>query len=271
MKNILLHLWDDAGRDDRLQTALDLARAHGAHLTCLQVTPFTAYVASDMFGGVIVMADIMEKVRQQEELVRETVEARLRDEDVSWSYQHCDGDVASAITAQSRLSDLILLGRPLLEDDDYDKAPAFVGDVVLHARAPVLALPRGVRGFDPGGGALVAWNGSYEAANALRAAIPMLRQAGKIELVTVDAEGEFPALAAAEYLSRHGIHAEIAALRRGGRDNDVAASLLRAIEESQPAFVVQGAYGHSRAREYVFGGVTRRMMDACPIPLFMTH
>lgn len=271
MKEILLHIWDDAGRDARLRTAIDLARLLGAHLSCLQVTPLTAYVASDIFGGMFVMSDVMENVRRQEEQLRATTEALLARSDLPWTYLHCDGDIPHAIARQSRLSDLIVLGRSLLEDDDFDSAPSVVGDVVLHARAPVLAVPSRQNGFDVGRRAIVAWNGSFEAANALRAALPLLRAAPGIDLVTVGKAGDFPAQDAADYLSRHDIHAEVHALQKGSRDGDVADTLLRFIEQSGPSFVVQGAYGHSRAREYIFGGVTRRMIDACPVPLLIAH
>ena len=62
MKTILLPIHDDDGANSRMQAALDIARAHGAHLNCLQTTPLTAYVASDSFGGVFVLPDLMDYV-----------------------------------------------------------------------------------------------------------------------------------------------------------------------------------------------------------------
>ena len=55
VKTILLHIIDDEFHDHQIDTALSLARAHSAHLSCLHVTPIEAYVAFDSFGGVFVM------------------------------------------------------------------------------------------------------------------------------------------------------------------------------------------------------------------------
>ena len=55
IKTILLHIQNDANLEARLQVALSLARANGAHLRCLHVTPIEAYVTADTLGGVFVM------------------------------------------------------------------------------------------------------------------------------------------------------------------------------------------------------------------------
>ena len=270
MKTILLYVHDDAGAEARLQAALDLARAHDGHIACLQVTPLTAYVASDFVAGAYVVLDLLEAVNEQTRKVRADLEARLAREGVSWNFEHADGQPASTIVARASLADLVVLSRSVRTPRSNEPEP-LAGDVAVHARTPVLAVPPGVKGLDACGSAVVAWNGSVEAANALKAALPMLRQAAAINVVTVGEEddGAFPATDACEYLARHGPKSELHEVVRHGRP--IGDCLLDTLGAIGGDYLVMGAYGHSRAREFVLGGVTRRMLADCPVPLLLTH
>jgi nucleotide-binding universal stress UspA family protein len=222
-----------------------------------------------MFGGVYVLTDVLGAVRLSEEKLRVETEARLARENVPWSYLHCDGDPATTIVARSRLADVVVLSRALGEPRLGEPMP-LAGDVALHARTPVLAVPPGASGFTATDTAFVAWNGSAESAYALKSAMPLLRQASRIHIVTVANGGStaFPTTDACEYLSRHGLKAELHEVRRDGPVTD---ALLEAREAIGGDYMVMGAYGHSRAREYILGGVTRRMLQQCPVPLLLAH
>lgn len=269
MKTILLPIHADDAFESRMQVALDLARTFDGHLNCLQITPLTAYVATDSFGGVYVLNDVIDAVQKHEDELRERTEARLARENVPWSYEHLDGDPATTIVARSRLADIVVVSRALREPKPGEPQP-LAADVAIHARTPVLAVPAGMKGFIPSGTALVAWNGSPEAAYALKCSLPLLKLASEIHVVTIaEAFGDLiPAREAGEYLSRHGLKAEIHDV---DRDESVGETLLAALEEIGGDYVIMGAYGHSRARELVFGGVTRRMLKDCPVPLVLAH
>jgi nucleotide-binding universal stress UspA family protein len=270
MKTILLPIHEDDGAEARLQVALDLARAHGAHLHCLQVTPLNAYVAADPFGGFFVMSGLIEAVNKQMERLRAETEARLQREDVPWTYEHLDGEPAIRIADRSVLADLIVLSPSLREARSGDPVP-LAGDVAIHARTPVLAVPSSVKGFDAGATAFVAWNGSPEAAHALKEALPMLRLSATVVIATVaETDGEMlPPTDAAEYLSRYGLKAELQAIEpaRGS----IADALLVARDLCRAHYLVMGAYGHTRLREFILGGTTRQMLRDSPVPIFMSH
>jgi nucleotide-binding universal stress UspA family protein len=271
MKTILLYVHDDAGGEARLQAALDLARAHDGHVTCLQATPLAAYVAGDFFGGAYVMPDLLDAVNEHERKLRAGIEARLSRENVSWSYEHADGQPAATIVARAGLADVVVLSRCVRLPKPNQPEP-LAGDVAVHASTPVLAVPPDAKGFDACGAAVVAWNGGVEAANALKAAMPMLRQATAINVVTVgeeDEDGAFPATDACEYLARYGLKPELHEVVRHGRP--VGDRLLDTLDAIGGDYLVMGAYGHSRAREFVLGGVTRRMLADCPVPLLLAH
>lgn len=266
MKTILLYANEDAGLESRLQGALDVARAFDGHLICLQVTPFDAFIMGDPFGGVYTLSAVLEQIRKAEDEHRAALEARLRGEGVSWDWLRYDGAPAQLIVDRSRLSDLIVLS--LAGDDDGPLSLA--ADVALHARAPVLAIPSDSRSLDCLGAAMVAWNGAHEASQALRLAMPMLRRASSVKIVTVSEDrSEFPATDASTYLARHGVASELHEWPRNGRT--VAEALMDASAVLEAGFIVMGAYGHSRLREAVLGGTTRDMLRHSRVPLLLGH
>lgn len=269
MKAILLYANDDSGMESRLQAALDLARAFGAHLTCIQVTPFDAFIMGDPFGGVYALPMVLEAVRKAEDEHRTRLETRLRAEGVSWDWRRYDGSPAQMVANRSRLSDIIVLSLPET-GSGYDGPLSMVGDVALHARAPVLAVPQRTRGFDCLGPALVAWNGALEAAHALRLNLPMLRKASSVCIVTiVEEKSEFPATDASEYLARHGIKSELH--EWPGAERSTSEELLDAARTLGGSYLVMGAYGRSRLRESILGGTTREMLHNGGMPLLLAH
>jgi nucleotide-binding universal stress UspA family protein len=144
-----------------------------------------------------------------------------------------------------------------------------VSDVVMRSGKLVLAVPEDMPGLNLAGHALLAWNGSPVAAESMRAATPLLALAEAVTLVEIGTIAAEPAEEAATYLSRYGIDARIErhSLIRGS----TADILLDLCKERGPAYCVMGAYGHSRLREGLFGGVTRRMLADSPVPLLLGH
>lgn len=269
MKNILLHIHDDPAMQSRLQVALDLARAFGGHLSCVQATPIAAYVAADPFGGMFVMGDVLEKVEQREQELRSALEQQLQRDDVPWSWDRFDGDPAGIMVDRSRLADLVVMSRTAREPRPREPL-ALIEDVALHTRVPLLAVPADASSLDPARPVLVAWNGAPEAAGALRAALPLLARAASVNLLVVgDEHVEFGSGEAAQYLSRHGIEAEVHLRASGG--HDVADVIQQTARELACGLIVMGAYGHSRLREYLLGGVTRRMLATAGLPLLLSH
>lgn len=269
MKTVLLYANDDSGLEGRLQAALDLARGFDAHIAAVQVTPFDAFLIGDPFGGVYALPSILNDVRQAEEAHRARIEQRLRTEGVGWTWARHDGAPAQLIVESSRLADIVVLSLPQ-RAGDYSGPLSIVGDVALHARAPVLAVPQASRSVNLFGPALVAWNGAAESSNALRLSLPMLKRAALVHVVNVcEDKQDFPATDAAEYLARHGLACELHEWRR--EDCSVAAALRDASKVLRAGYVVMGAYGHSRLRETILGGATREMLAYSDVPLVLAH
>ncbi len=269
MRNILVHVHEDDGQEARLAAALDLVRTFDGHLICVQVTPYYYYVASDPFGGYYALPELIEAETKREEEDRGRIEARLHGENISWDWIRYDGDASRCLVSAARLVDLIVLSQAVRPPAAQEPIPA-VADVAIHARTPVLAVPRNTKGMNATGTAAVAWNGSLEASHALRFALPMLRRAAAVHIITVVEEGAgFPPTSACSYLSRYGINAELHEIHR--EERSVPDALLAGVSSVDADYLVMGAYGHTRLREFLLGGVTRSLIGGSPVPLLLAH
>ena len=269
MKSVMLHVNEDAGQEARLLAALALVRQHGARPTCIQVTPMLDFVVTDPFGGMYEVATLFEHLAKEAVKARTRSEARLANEGVEWEWSIHNGDVAGTIVQRSQLADLIVLSQADSARGAQSHPLALVADVAVHARAPVLAVPITGPTFDPSGVAVVAWNGAPEAAHAVRAALPMLQQASAVHVITLDENEGFPMDDVRRYLKIHGITAECTEHRLDGKQ--VGEALCLAAAQHKAAYLVMGAYGHSRFREAVLGGVSRYMLAHSTVPLLLAH
>jgi len=265
----------DKSVDSRLETALSLARSCDAHVTCLHVTPIEAYVAFDSFGGVFVMNEVIQSIEEEEKALRARVEGELRNEDVPWDYIGVTGNVPAQIISYAALADLVVTGRVPRRGDFQGPAISLLGDLLHSARTPLfIAADEGVP-VDPMGTAIIAWDGSYEAANAVRGSIGLLEIASQVRVLQVKEEKDkaFPGTKLMKFLSRHEIHAELVEVASAGDSSPqfIAGSIIAHAQKANAAYVVAGGYNHSRIGEYVFGGVTRSLLAACPVPLLMAH
>lgn len=184
MKTILLLVHDDPGQESRLQAALDLCRAVGGHLVCLHVTALTPLFGSG--HGVAGGAMLLELERENEVGHGARIKARLAAEDVSWEWRETTAYLGAALERASALADLIVVsGR--LEGFAQPEMDALAGEIAISSGRPVLAVPEGARALAVAGNALVAWDGSDEAFDALAAALPLLRLAGSVTIVQIGA------------------------------------------------------------------------------------
>lgn len=276
-KTILLHVQDDKSVDRRIENALSVARACSAHVECLHITPIEAYVAFDSFGGIFVMNDVIKALEEQETQLRSKVEAKFRSEDVSWDYVQITGNVAGQLISHAALADLVVTTREPHRHDFVGPTVGFLGDLICHSRTPLLIPVDDGPPCDPTGPALVAWDGSYEAANAIRSSVGLLTLASSVHIVQIKEEEKdevFPSTRLLEYLSRHGIHAEYSVIEAGVdvHDQEVISDTLAARARAlRAAYLVMGAYNHSRIREYVFGGVTRSMLSEASVPIIVAR
>jgi nucleotide-binding universal stress UspA family protein len=271
MKSILLHVHGDDGQAGRVAAATAIAQTMSGRIQCLQVTPVSSYVIAEPFGGMFLVSSLYDALAKQNAAARKEVEAQLKDSGVPVDWTDFDGGVAQSIVSRSRLCDLIVLSQADYERGNGMHPIPVVADVALSARTPVLAVP--VAATAPlrvNGTAMIAWNGSPEASTAIRTALPLLRLASSVVVVTVDGDDKaYPAQRAIDYLALQGV---TAAHRIAVSNGDgIGAALIDISKDLGAAYIVMGAYGHSRFREALLGGVTRSMLAHSTVPLLLAH
>jgi nucleotide-binding universal stress UspA family protein len=269
MKTILVPIENDEGQEARLQAGFDLARACSGQIVAVQVTPFAAYAVGDSGMGAFPVTSLIEAIEAERSRERASIEERLVAEGVSWEWVARDGDLVDSLAVLGRLADIIVMNSGPFKAAASLKL-SITGDVAMAAPTPVLAVPPASRGVTLAGPALVAWDGSQESALALRAAMPLLRLSSGVSLLTVEEKNpDLRGRDAAVYLDRHGIAATV--IERGTNGQSIEAVIREVLNETGATLLVQGAYGHSRLRQTIFGGVTRGLLGDAPVPLLIAH
>lgn len=261
MRSILVQGGRDAGMGVRLDTAMDLARIHGGHLTVLIDTPIDQYVTVDPYGGAILAREALEAALKQDDALAAAFGQRLARDDVPYDVAQSELPQIDALVRCGDLADLVVVSR----------SSGLAGDLALTGSSPVLALPDDTALKLPLGTVCIAWDGGSEAARALKAAVPLLANARDVRVLTVasDKANGFPPTEALRYLARHGVKAELAELNCG---NSVEETIANEVARVGAGLLVMGAYGHSRLREFLFGGVTRFFLDELTAPpLLIAH
>ncbi|WP_373488130.1 universal stress protein [Blastomonas sp.] len=270
MKSINVYADHGTAFESRLQAGLDLARSQSGHISFIQVTPYSAFMLMDPMGGSYVPNSTLEQLRVDEAKLRDLIETKMTGEDVTWDFIQYDGDVVQSMVSAARLADVMVLSLDNVEHGVRAHPLLGIDDLVVNSRCPVLAVPFAHKWLNTAGTILVAWDGGHEAANALRAALPMLKRADQVHLLTIAEKPEsFPSTAASAYLSRHGVSSELIARERG--DVPIEQVIDHVAGEISADLIVMGAYGHSRLRELLLGGVTKYFLSDSNIPLLLAH
>lgn len=280
------------GQDElnAVNTALLLGKANNAQIHFLHISP-NPYSYAGIYGEDIVAAGVIleaiekenaERMRRAKQYVASlthkhniTLDApELLSKHASAKFVHLTGYFEDIIAREGRLSDLVIIGRGTYTQNTlYDAA---VVSALFHTGRPVLLIPKAKGAMERDWKdkiIAIAWKGTKEASQAIYNAMPFLEKAEKVYILTAEGRGEVYDLeaeaAVAEYLRAHGVNSQSIAIAAGNL-TPAEALLIRA-KELDVDFLVMGAYGHSRFREMLLGGVTNHMLEKADIPLLMSH
>ena len=273
----LLTVWDGA-EDARpaFDTAINLAERWSSHLdiVCVGVdrTP-TGFYAAELAHEMV--HDFFGQAKAEAEAHAKEARAIVDHPDLAWSVRPAAlrfGELPTVIGKAAWFQDLVVLPAPFGRRDE-DLAEAVLDAALFNTPAPSLIVP-GEAVTEIGARILVAWNGSLEAARALRASLPLLTTADAVNAVMVDPgarkEGcADPGAALGAMLSRHGVNAEISLLPQSAAT--VAETLAGRAADIDADLIVMGAYGHSRFRERMLGGATRDMLKTAELPILFAR
>jgi nucleotide-binding universal stress UspA family protein len=284
IKTILLPVGEKDRDDALLDAALSAAKRFNAHLDVLHIEPdaesllpyATIGLSQNMRESVRTAAmqqhSEATKALQQavdKACVRNGVSMAGRGEypektSADWLVE--TGSQTELVAQFGRLADLIIVPRPTR----VSPPPRTVDAALRETGRPVLMLPPGpVESI--GDRVVIGWNGSKEAAQAVAAARPVLREADAVTVLTTEKRQKRrpngdDLLA---YLSCHGISASLSIMDT--RTRTVPEALLANARELDADLLVLGGYSRHRLREVIMGGVTRHLLAESDIPIFMVH
>ncbi|MGE4371697.1 MAG: universal stress protein [Xanthobacter sp.] len=178
-------------------------------------------------------------------------------------------ELVNAAVAQARLQDVSILDA---ETDTINADRGLIEALVFNSGRPLIVVPAGVEEFRCER-VLIAWDGSSRAARALNDAMPILKSATTVELVSVvskeDLQENVPGAEIAPHLVRHGVNVTVKGLAVS--DDGAAATLRDQASLFNADMIVMGAFNHSIMRQWMLGGVTQELLKECKVPLFMSY
>ena len=272
IRSLLLHLDATAASAARLAVARTLAAQHGARITAMfgaRPDPGRAAFAYSA-GAALRAAEAQETLACAVE--RDQLLALCGDDDPDLTWCDVVGDsVAHAFLAEAVYADLLVLGRPARADTPADAPRNLVEAAILESGVPAIVVPPTRRHDTVGDRILIAWNGSPQAAKALRAALPLLMRAAEVHVASWAAHAPTAPCSRLDvggWLQRHGIGVRVELHAPSAHIGD---AIARAALRLDVDLVVMGCYGHARLRERLFGGATRSSLAALPVPILMAH
>jgi nucleotide-binding universal stress UspA family protein len=294
MKTILVPTEQNASILSALDTALLLARKFGGSIEGFALRPAVAdMVAMDPDAGLTMVAvreNDAEMVRQAEDLFRSFMErhgvspriepapesssassstsSASSSSSSSWSWLSSAPSGHDFVGSYGRVFDVIVLTRP--GEEWQSPSMATLESALFESGRPVLiAPPQPPRTLATN--VLIAWNCSTEQARTTAFAMPLLRLAERITILTV--EGATVAgpsgIELARSLRINGIAAEPITIRPG--KVSAGETILSKAEELGCDLIVKGAYTQSRLRQMIFGGTTRHILAKAKLPVLMAH
>ncbi len=273
---ILLHLNGGERDGANLDYAVMLATQHRAHLVALRtIAPFYPTIGAFGDAAVGVIAELQERYRASERAgaakTRQTAERLCGSADVKLEWREEEDFADDIVPIHARYADVAIVGQPERSKIEPNHSPELPANVVMGAGRPVIVVPYAGRFDKPPQHVLIAWSGTREATRAVHDALPILKRAAKVSVLSINPKDgkHLPGADIAAHLARHGCKAEAA--RTVSSDISVADVMLSDASDIGADFIVMGAYGHSRLREWALGGATRDVLGTMTVPVLLSH
>ncbi|NNE57908.1 MAG: universal stress protein [Hellea sp.] len=271
IKTILVSLNNLKAKDGALNAARAISEKYDSHIIGLYVIPaIILYEAPYSFGANAAYTMLHRMYLSKSIEVEQQFNEFLQKNSLSGEFRKVNS-VSQFVSDQTiehgRQADLIILG----EDKSSGTDREFQARLIEACGRPVLVVPNTTPKDVPLHSAIVGWDGSRESARAAFDAIPILRLADNVEITCFNAKkereisGDLPGAELAVSLARYGVKSQ--AVSEKTRKSPGKALIERA---KHADMLVIGAYGHSRLRESLWGGVTQSILSKLPCPVLFS-
>lgn len=285
-KTMLVPVSDGASAEAPLDAAFRLAADFGTHVTGLHVrndpTAAIPLMGEGMSGAMVedMMSAAEKQAAERADAARATfVAACARHGVPNQPHPPADGlscewiDIVGreeeSVAWRGRVADLVVMAHP----NDRSEVPSLLtlNAALMESGKPLLLVGPQVP-ETIGSRVAIAWNGSAEAGRAVGNALPLLKRAGSVLVLSIGEDERTNDVSAGElanYLAWHGIKAECKIIP--GASGNPGEALLHQCALQSADMLVMGAYTHSRLRQLILGGVTRHVIQHAEIPVLMSH
>ncbi|WP_419912409.1 universal stress protein [Hoeflea sp.] len=269
-KTVLVILRSEEDCDHVLDEAIQMTRSFDAHLIGLhaEAAVKVSYAAPIEIPDASVFQTDQGEMDERMGAMGSKFKEKCDREGVSWEWRpirSLSGDNALSALSSARCADIVVVRQ---HEEEKEDDSADLEALVLEGGRPVLFVPYVGRTTGPIKKAVVGWNGSREAARAVWDSLPFLTAAESVEILCVDPEEnveQSKSMAGAEIaaaLTRHGAKVSVNTEISDGLP--AAAIIQNRMADTGADLLIMGAYSKSRLREYLFGGVTRTMLQSMP-------
>jgi nucleotide-binding universal stress UspA family protein len=272
-KDIMVHLDGTPEDENRLAHTEALAGVFSAHLTGVYTNRLPDIAVYSSPVSMMAYVELENQLRADGEIVRKRLAQRFQQLGVSNELRKIEAmptEMRRAVATEARWADLFVTSCPR---GVAGKWSSVVEEALFAGGHGVLLIPEGVKLREAIRTIVIGWVDAPEAARAVAEALPLLRLATSTHVVCVDESA--PSVAAIElsdiaaHLVRHGVTTNVSSI--SDAPYDAAAAILAEASRVSADLIVTGAYGHSRLREWIFGGATHDLIAQSEIPLLMAH
>ncbi|PDT75135.1 hypothetical protein CO675_22170 [Bradyrhizobium sp. C9] len=271
LANVMVYV--DPGQQDegQIRVAAGIAETFHASIIGVCASPIDPPLVVD---GVVIEQTTEEELKRKQADLAAKAEwfskiARGGRHEVQW--RSALESPTTFLAEQARAADLVVFRRRKIESDRFHYLDS--AEAVVRMGRPTLSVPEGVTKLS-GDRIVVGWKDTREARLAIRDALPFLTRASKVTVAEICTSDEQDVAArrlrdVAGYLERHGVNCQFEVrVHAAEPDGDY---LIRLAEREGADLIVTGGYGHSRLGEWIFGGMTRSLLQQAPICLMMSH
>jgi len=278
MKTILVSLAHLERMDESLEAAIYLARQDDGHVIGYYPIPGASLIVYATPGGDFPVDDSITRLYEKHlPEVKDKFEDRMQRAGVQYEWREdrrFEPELTKAILEHGRQADIIVLGHDAPGTKYAGEEAGFIADIVMGAGRPVLVVPPSDgQGFKIDKAA-IGWNASREACRAAFDSLPALKDAKEVILAWVNPEkkpdkaGKLPGSELAAAFARHDVPVTAKGLSNRSK---TAKAIMDFVKDDKIDLLVMGAYGRSRLREQILGGVTEHILKNLPCPVLISN
>ena len=272
-RTLLLHVDNSERMATRFTVAAELADRFDAQVAALYAT-LPSLASSPAFSvgiGASVAAELSFRRDEELRMAARSAFDRAQEHSPRLNWLDVDGDAFESLRRHALCSDLTILGQSEASGAAFphDQPSMLIPDLLERSGRPALVIPFAGPVEPIGHRIVVAWKPTAGSARALAAALPWMRRARSVDVVTFGEHARAELAGVGRYLNGHQINASLRPCPLA--EEDVGELLLSEVADRQGDLLVIGCYGHSRIREKILGGVTRTILESMTVPVLMMH